>query len=50
LALGSKNIREVFQDERQERIQRAVETLERFNLPNLSAKEIKDSINFGRKY
>jgi hypothetical protein len=50
LPLGSKNIREVFQDERQEKIQRAIETLERFDLPTLSAKKIKESINFGRKY
>jgi hypothetical protein len=48
--LGNKNIGEVFQDERQGKIQRAIETLERFALPNLSASEIKDSINFGRKY
>jgi hypothetical protein len=50
LPSGSKNIREVFQDERQEKIQRAIETLERFDLPNFSPKGIKESINFGRKY
>jgi hypothetical protein len=50
LVLEGKSIREILECERQEKIQKAMEALKKFNRPILSAEEIKNAVNFGRKY